>query len=537
MNHAITALPIFKRKTFTGRSDKYAATAIRSRLAPALDSVAPVDVAGSVLSEAYVQDATTRLAAYTRFRRYYTGKHFAVMYEGGKLKVPFNYCRSVVDKRAAWAVGRDFRFSPPKGNELVSELLRKVWEANGGRSLIRKSTVTGMTTGDVFWYFTVRKTDRAKKELPRNKWSVKITPINPTYCHPVWSEDDPSVMSAFMMQFPIQTNVGSDLCSVVMTAETVKFYKNEVLDKELPNPLGMIPVVHLPFNNNTDHLFGVSALEDVAPLNDAYNETMMSIRRIINYHGEPTTLVYGARLSQMERGANKVWSNLPSPDLCKVENLQLEGNLEAIYKQLDYLERHIFRSGRIPKIAFDSDGIGTSNTSGIAMQAMYQPLIEASWEAQEALSIAMRQGNQLIAKIHATYFGENLATLADDVDALYNMEMDVVFNSLLPKDEQMEIDNATKKVAAGIWSRAEAARRLSSVQDSEKLALELAADASYELAMAAEKQNALNGRPINMASVFLPSIFLNEDLIDIASQFKEPSEVLRDGTEPGKPDA
>jgi hypothetical protein len=533
-----------KRAEFQGRSDKYspplAMATVDLKLQKVLTGTEPLDVSGAVLGDRYVQDAISRLANYRRLLNYYEGRHFQIEYDGGHKKTPWNYCRQVVDKRAQWVAGRGFNFVTEKGNELVGEFMNRVWDANQKRHLIRRTAKTALMLGDAFWYFTVKTKDRLGKDLPRDQWSVRIHPINPAYVFPLWTEDDPTEMKACMLQFPMWGN--AEKRTVIFTAfythDTVQFYIDYTLQKTMKNTLGMIPIVHIPGTTAGDHVFGHSCLEDIIPLNDAYNETAGSIAKILKYHGEPTTIVFGAKLSQMERGSNKVWSNLP--ENAKVINLEMKGDLSAAETHLQRLETQIYRHGKTPKVSFDSEGLAISNTSGIAMQLMFQPLVEATLEGQDAFEIAIRKGNEIIAAIHDIEFNEDLSVFADQEHSF--LDMDVNWESLLPKDEQAEIEMAEKKIAMGIWSKAEAQRRLAKVRDSEKLCLELAADTRYEIAVAAEKARAmkLGTNPPNFSVAMLSSPFLSEDLLDIAGQLgqdahREPSP--SDNSDDGGPSA
>lgn len=525
----------FRRAEFAARSDRYAplngSPSVPADLTDAVKGVSPIDVSGSVLGDVYVRNSSARLAAYRRYRNYFEGRHFTVEYDGGNKKTAFNFCKQIVDKRANWIAGKGFNFLAEKGNELVSSLLMSIWKANFARKLIRSTAKISLTTGDAFWYFTVKKTGRDGKPLPREKWHILIYALNPAYCFPIWSEDNPGEMRACMIQFPIMGTTPDEqtrLFTAFMTPETVTFYLNRERTTQVENVLGVIPVVHIPSSPVADETFGNSCLSDVIPLNDSYNEISNSVGKIIRYHGEPTTIVYGARLSQMERGANKVWSNLPPPDQARVENLEMAGDLGAIDKHLERIENRIYHVGKTPKQSFDSEGLAISNTSGIAMQLMFQPLIEATIEEQDVYASAIGKGNQIIAAIHEKIFGEDLSELADNPSTF--LDIYVSWLSLLPRDEAIEIDNATKKRQMGIWSRAEAAKRLADVTDTEKLALEIAADDRYDLAIATEKAKALGMQPPNYSAVFLSSIFLSEDLVDIAKNVGKLSE---DNSEPG----
>lgn len=88
----------------------------------------------------------------------------------------------------------------------------------------------------------------------------------------------------------------------------------------------------------------------------------------------------------------------------------------------------------------------------------------------------------------------------------------------LPRDEAAEVDIALKKLEAKVWSHAETVRRVGKINDTERLATELAADRLAEWTDALNKARALEANPINAKAAFLGSLFLSEDLLDEASK-------------------
>ena len=113
----------------------------------------------------------------------------------------------------------------------------------------------------------------------------------------------------------------------------------------------------------------------------------------------------------------------------------------------------------------------------------------------------------------------DLKNLTDRYEERY--DTDVIFGSKLPRDKQAELDVAAKKVAMGIWSKAEAMRRLSEVEDTERLAVELAADKISEVMKQFESQRAVLGNRPTAGFAFIDSPNLTEDLLDLATKVGE----------------
>lgn len=478
----------------------------------------PIDVAGSLLSDPLVRDAIERIGRYNTATNFYAGRHHELVIEGGKKNPVINMPRKIVDKRASWASGRGgFRFMPQRGNETVTDVLDAVWRANRKPSLIRRTSKYALTCGDAFLYFSVNKMNSRGEPLPQEKWSIKIFPLNPAFVFPVWKEHDPSSMQAVLLQFPVtgkETGATQLFSAYIDEFEIVQYRDSELISKE-QNPLGVIPLVHIANEPYGDLAFGISALQDVNPLIEKANALYRALDRIIQYHAEPTTLVYGTNLRQMERGAGRLWSNLPPPNEARVENLEMKGDLAASYRLFEETMKMVYVMGKTPKIVFDSEGLSVSNTSGVAMQLLFQPLVEATMELQDEWELAVIQGNKIIDRIYENIFGVSLAALSDSPESY--LETSLKWFSLLPKDEQVEVDLVSKKLELGLISKAEASRLLSGVSDTERLALELAADKVAELAIESSKAAALAGRHPNFSAAMMNSIFLSEDLLDTAT--------------------
>jgi hypothetical protein len=412
-------------------------------------------------------------------------------------------------------VARGFRMISGKGNEQIAQLLSKVWNSNNSYYLLCRAALFGGVTGDAFFYVTVRNRNNKGDLLPKEQWTPKIAVLNPAYCFPFWSEVEADEISTMLIQFPIlNAEKNYSLLSVVIRPHEFQTFVNEELKDTQPNPFGRINVIHVPNELRANSRWGYSDLRDVKDVNEEYNLVSASIRRIIKYHAEPTTIIFGARFSNMERGARKVWSNLPVE--ARVENLELKGDLAAVYEYRKELRQEMYDLAQIPEIVFRPQITGISNTSGLALQMLYQPLVEKTNRKRLTYQKALQQCNRFLLEIHEKILGDDIGALADDASTMY--ETDIEWTSLLPKDEMAELDKGVKKVSSGVWSQAEAIRRLSGVEDVERLALELAADKRVALIEGYEKQKAALGVRPNAASVFLGSPFLSEDLLDLAGR-------------------
>lgn len=474
------------------------------------------DIVGPVLTDVYVSQEQSRITRYPEYWNAYTGATFKYPSDGSIPKRGMNFCGPIVRKRAAWAIGRKLSIVPTKGNEAVAEVLQMVWAQNNLRRLLRRTMKTLLVTGDAFWYIRPVAVDVSGRNIPKDKQTLAVTLVDPSFCFPVWSEANPDVLAGMVMQFParVKDSNGTGMrqvdFAVYFTEDRIRTYINGTKDKDDPNPLGCIPFVHLRNNTTVNNQYGVSELDSLIDLNHDYNDLWHSLRRVIRYHGEPTTVVYGARLADMEKNAGKLWSGLPKD--AKVEFLALSNSdVAAIQQVTAALKTEILLQARTPLIAYDSANYSVANASGVAMSLLFQPLIEASTEDQEELSAGLRCATQIIDRIFSKYFGVELSSLADEPQRVLDFVYD--FESMIPTDKTMELDMALKKLAAGIWSKAEIIRRYGDIHDTRRLAIELASDRLEEVATITNKSRAVNNQPINYAALVQGSVFVGEELI------------------------
>lgn len=517
--NARTTLALTKRKEFSGVNDKYARKGPfplgpRSAIFDALQGLFPFDVFNGSFFSDHMRDITTRrLNRYRLYRKFYNGHHWIQPFEDGERKAVFNYCKLIVDKGIDFFAAKGWKVSACEGNEDIAQFLNDVWEYNNRGLLTQIQLMYGARDGDSFFYVTV-KTNENGKELSDGERTVEIVALDPSHCFPVWSSSTPGVIDSILIQYPVVDTVNRKMIlrSVYITAEYFQIWDNdqEVGTKQ-PNPFGRVNVVHIPNFVVPPSVYGESDIEPLIPVNEEYNTVANSIRRIVKYHAEPTTLIYGIRASQLEKGAKKVWSGLPID--AKVENLQLEGDLSASHAYLDELKAQILRVGNVPKAAFDHSDEHISNTSGLALQLLFQPLIDKTVRRQKAHSVGITRVNELIIIAYRKILGVDVGKLADNEERLYETWPE--YSSALPRDIQAELDRACKMVEQGFWSIAEAQRRLSDVTDFSRLALEIAADRRRVLVFKYEEQKAVNGIRPNLAAVFLGSEYLTEDVEDV----------------------
>lgn len=524
---AVTSIDVammgIRRRNFKGRTDKYAPW--RASAQPVSEAVAKeggfIDVIQdpALVNELYKETSRDRLNQYKQYVNFYNGKHYVQEFDDGEKKPIFNFSQMVVDKSVDFFVAKGFDIRAIEGNELVAKAFDVVWESNDKDNLQRKLALMGSITGDAFLYVTLRTKDDLGADLPKAKWSIVLTPIDPFFVFPVFSKTDPGDLDSVLIQYPIhRTETGAvSYKSVYISRTKYMVFEDDKKVEDSENGFGFVPVIHFPNYIDPVKAWGQSDLNAVVPMNEEYNIIAASVRKIIKYHAEPTTIIYGARASKLEKGAKKVWSGLPTD--ARVENLAFSSDLGATYKYMELLEQNIFKVANIPSALFNVNGMpAVSNTSGLAIRMMFQPLIDKTIRKKEAFTVSFRRVNRAIAKAF-DLMGVDVAGLADNPNEILNLVPE--FSDPLPFDEVAQLNSDKMKLDMGITSTAALLRKYNPGEDTLRLTVEVIADKMAALLTEAEKTILLQGGLPNLTVLFLSSLGISEDLTSLRDRAQQ----------------
>jgi hypothetical protein len=266
----------------------------------------------------------------------------------------------------------------------------------------------------------------------------------------------------------------------ILTDDVIEEYLNDELIDSRPNPVGVVPVVHIPNRFVSGSPWGLPDCQDIIALNRQYNEVATSVADIINYHAEPITIITGAKASQLERGAKKIWAGLP--EKARVENL--EGGYQGLKQGLEYLElikRTMHEMVGIPETALGQMQ-PISNTAGVALAIQFQPLMNV-WDQKTAqYGMGIQRINELILRtlsvkepqlfiwnpaVNPPLEPDQLPQL-DPTDPL-TFYTEVDWPQPLPLDKLILLNEIQGKFALGLESREGALRLLGEEFPKEKL--------------------------------------------------------------------
>lgn len=320
-----------------------------------------------------------RLNRYANSWAWYLGHHWGYRREAGEPQLTFNFCRALSDFITNFTFGRGVNFRTPDETEgIVPARLRRVWETdNNKEALLWEIGQLGSVSGDVFIKVAYEDPwdDAAGRIHPGR---VRIIPLNPAHCFPEFHPHDRSRLLRFKLKYRFWGTSLEGTRQVftyteLLTENAIEEYVNDEIIDQRPNPLGVIPIVHVPNLPVSGSPWGLSDIHDIITLNREYNEKATDISDIINYHAAPVTVITGAKASQLEKGPKKVWGGLPKD--ANVFNLELGANLGAPMEYLHMLKTAMHEMTGVPESALGQMQ-PISNTSGVALAIQYQPMMQ-----------------------------------------------------------------------------------------------------------------------------------------------------------------
>ena len=444
-----------------------------------------------------------RLNRYSLNWAMYLGHHWGYRRETGEMQLTVNYYRAFNDFLARFVFGKGIHFRSPKATEaIIPDRLERIWEVDNDKMrVLLEMAQQGGITGDVFVKIAYEEAwnDSSGALHPGR---VRLLPMNSSFCFPEFHPHDRTRLLRFKQKYRFWGTSLEGTRQVftyteILTDDTIEEYINDELIDSRPNPLGLIPVVHIPNVPVSGSPWGLADAHDIITLNRSYNEISTDVADIINYHASPVTVIVGAKASNLEKGAKKVWGGLPKD----AQVFNLEGGAAGIQGALSYLEllkRSMHEIMNIPETALGQVQ-PISNTSGVALSIQYQPLMNRWAQKTSQYGKGLEKINELALR---TLFFKEPETM------IYNPDLDgpikegqypqldpndpisfmnyAQFPQPLPLDKLIVLNEIQTKLGMGLESKEGALRTLGEEFPEEKLneiREELMADAEADGAL------------------------------------------------------
>lgn len=428
-----------------------------------------------------------RLNRYSLNWAMYLGHHYSYRRPTGEAQLAYNYYRAFTDYLINFTFGRGVHFRAPKETEaIVPDLLKRVWEVdNDKQTVLWEIGQQGGVSGDAFIKVAYEEpyVDTVGRPHPGK---VRILPLNASFCFPEFHPHDRERLIRFKLKYRFWGTSLEGTRQVftyteILTDDRIEEYINDELIDSRPNPMGVIPVIHIPNIRVSGSPWGLSDCHDIISLNRNYNEVATDVADIINYHAAPVTVITGAKASTMEKGPNKVWGGLPKD----ANVFNLEGGGTGLKGALEYLEtvkRSMHEMVGVPETALGQMQ-PISNTSGVALSIQFQPLMNKYQQKVILYKRGLERINELILLLLALKEPDSLIynpavdlPLKDgQLDALdpndpITYQSIVHFPQPLPLDKLIALNEIQAKMAMGLESKEGALRTLGEEFPDEKLA-------------------------------------------------------------------
>lgn len=444
---------------------------------------------------------------------FYEGYHWEGIDDLDTPQVTFNYCRPFVNKFVSFEFGKGFSIkTPPELDEVgitvddtkveinldrnedgeidreelhedytitektMSDFLSDVWVDNKKDTLLTELGQTKSITGEAWVRVRFESPDEMNdpfEEYPKGRIRLVVTPTQ--FCFPQFDDHDKDKMTSFLLMYPIREVVETGLL-FKRQSETTVIYKEYWTDTEIviykgkeeidrmENPYGFIPFVQIKNFPIAGRTRGCGDLDDIIPLNVELNTKKSDVSEVIDYHSAPITLVYGAKIGNLEKGANKVWGGLPKD--AKVENLGLQGDLTASSVYISDVKTSMCEIAGIPETVLGGAS-AISNTSGVALQYMNLPLIERTRIKRASTKDGLERVNKMILFIALQ---EGLIEKPENISMKDFLHNEVELPDTLPKDELIELQKIQQEMTLGLECRHGAMERLNRDNVVKKLA-------------------------------------------------------------------
>lgn len=413
---------------------------------------------------------------------FYEGYHWEELPPQEMPEVTINYCRAFVDKFVAFELGKAFTFttSPEVDEELVTteekesdrrtlfDFLEDVWEDNNQYAFCVELGQMKSITSKAWVKVSYESPEELKEKFSYDKYPQGRIRLDLLPTHTVFPEYDPhdrTRITAITVMYEYEKITRTAILNKPRREKVL--YKQVWTDKECViydgkeepvvygHQLGFIPFVEFKNAVLAGQTDCKGDLDDIIPLNTEYNLKKSNMSETIDYHSAPITIVYGAKIGNLEKGANKLWGGIPKD--AKVENLEMKGDGGVGIEYLADLKKAMCEVSNTPETTLGGSTQAVSNTSGIALQYINLPLVEKTRAKRILTEDGFERLNELIILISLI---KGLIKKPDKVQVRDLVKTEVDITETLPKDELLLIQQLEAELKLGLESRSGALKRL-----------------------------------------------------------------------------
>src|SRR5260221_4589943 len=165
--------------------------------------------------------------------------------------------------------------------------------------------------------------------------------------------------------------------------------------------------------------------EAIIQMNKVINFILSNMDTILYFHGHPKTWGKGFKASQMSTAVDETIV-IEAPD-GTLQNLEMKSDLSSSRSFAKDMSNHMEQESRVPAIALgDQEAMPKGNISGVAIQLLFQPILEKTTQKQRLYGKLIRE----ITRAALVVSGKLAVT------AWKKYKVKIHWQDLLPNDDQ-----------------------------------------------------------------------------------------------------
>lgn len=372
-----------------------------------------------------------------------------------------NRCAPVVDKGISFLFGSPLKIEAVKVKSDAAEYLTRTWGAgevsdeDDTMSLLADIAMNGAVCGQAFAKLIPPVVDGdGDTAYPR------IVALDPQKIRVITLPDDIDCVVAYLIEY-----TWDDMCKREVIARcdpdqpipydasqldatwTISQYLRQAAQQDFVRvgepqlwPYPFAPIFdgkNLP--NPNEHWGTPDLTPDIIGMNMSLNFVNSNTNRIIKYHAHPKTWISGMGPSQIDTSVDGTIV-LPAAE-SKIGSLEMHGDLKSSRDFAADLRADMDEQSRVPAVALGRlEALPKGNISGVALQLLFQPLIEKTTIKQRLYGKLIREVSRAILVM-----GNFI-----DAKAMADTNIELHWASLLPNDDLQAAQVAQIYKALGV---------------------------------------------------------------------------------------
>lgn len=369
-----------------------------------------------------------------------------------------NLTRRVVDQSVAMLFAELPTFDLPGDSDEIKareKQIKALWEANQGEVLLHDMGVAGALAGHNFV--------KLVPDPESQKRPMRYVLQNPRYCSVFWQPDDMQQIVCYRIAWGQRMTQRE--AENGRQRETRDQYRQDIINEgeywrirewrrsdrsdwtQVMEDIWRYPFAPIVDWQNLPHperyygdpdLAASALLESDINLNDAVNFVASNINRILRHHAHPKSLAFGVQADAIvETAVDGLWSGLPAD--ARVENLEMQSDLDSSMRFLEFLERTFYAQHRAVDLSSVKDRVG--QLTNFALRTMFKDALDK-------------------LQTKRTLYGNALSELSWRASVILGWgdeQPTVAWPNPLPFNETEEVATAVQEMGAQILSRQTAA--------------------------------------------------------------------------------